>query len=1448
MASFANEDPTAQYQGAGIELTPSGALVVPGGITNNPAAPPTPSNPSLQDVVIHGNISSLDIEAPYFRGSGKYLTDVASTLQQVTDLGNTTNNYVFLNGGLYSNLFQVPLNPSESDPLAIQNGDLVYNKDGTLAGALKIDYDFVNDVTTFDGNIIFNGETQILNVTNIAIDGPILWLGSNVNTATDSGVVFDRSNTGVSNVAAIYDGGEGVYKIMYTLNNRSNAHIVWDKSNLLPVKIYGSVEATNGFIGDATGLSNITSSAPGYYGDSRQVSQVYVDSNGRITFSNVGIDLNAVVSTSNVIQTQLQLLGGFTTGNVTATNNTLSAQFINGDGRGLTNVFTTSNLHQVSENGNVTTNVVQFVNGFVTHVGHVGISNVNPVHQLDIGETFFVQDGDVSAVNYFGNAAGLINTTDVSDGPYGSSSSVPVLTFLDGRLSSVEPVDIAITSSQVTDLSSAVVANITGKVPFSNVTGANLQTVTTGFQNNVTRNQLDLQRGLLVSNTNSSNIVLQVTGNVSAGYYFGNASAMVSLTGITPDTTWGSESSVPVVYIDQTGKLSSIENVDIRIDSSRLTDLSTMVVANITGKVPFSNVTGANLSTITSGTGNNVTYTQLYLYGNVTSNYYFGNASTLTSLTGAQTGTYSGASNTTQVTVGSNGYITSINSVPIVITSDQVSNLIPAVANLTAYTIRGPVSFSQVTGANLQTVTNGFQNNVTTNQLDLQRGLLVSNDGASIALDVTGNVSSGYYFGNASSLISLTGASGGTYGSQSHVSQVFVTSSGYISNVIDVPIVISSSQVSDLSNAVVKNITGKVPFSNVTGANLSTITSGTGNNVTYTQVYLYGNVTSNYYFGNASSLTSLTGAAGGTYGSQSQVPQFIVESDGYISGISNVQILITSDQVSNLVSAVANLTANTIKGSINFSQVTGANLQTVSFGFQNNVTTNQLDLQRGLLVSNANSSNIVLQVTGNVLATNYFGNAKYLTNTTDATPATYGNASAVSQVTIDSNGRLSNVSNVLISITQNQISGTIDFSKLSGVNLQNVTSSGGNVTTNQVQLNGGLTSGSNFTVSNAAANVIQVTGNITASGFLFGNAAYLTSVPISNLQQVTTVGNTTTNQVNVQGGLLVSNTGASNVVQVTGNVSAGNYYGNAKYLTNTTDVPDGSYGSAVGGALVQLPVFTVGSGRITSLNTVPVTNLTVTNLQFTTTGLNANTTNNHVQLNNGFTVADKMSVSNSATSTNVMTITGNAYVSGKLQVGASGNVVVDPSASNVLTVKNLSNNSATNNYLVWDRTTGAVGVNVGGNFGGSTFRESVTFSFQENSSSPGVYLPANASDTIVFFQNPFATITYIAITYCYDNTTLNATIGLYDVSSNAIASGKITGGAPLFTPLTIPTGTTIKTVLSKVFSATTTPALTPVAPASPDGRSVSIRLNIGGTNNNNNFRILSVFVGFASAT
>jgi hypothetical protein len=204
-----------------------------------------------------------------------------------------------------------------------------------------------------------------------------------------------------------------------------------------------------------------------------------------------------------------------------------------------------------------------------------------------------------------------------------------------------------------------------------------------------------------------------------------------------------------------------------------------------------------------------------------------------------------------------------------------------------------------------------------------------------------------------------------------------------------------------------------------------------------------------------------------------------------------------------------------VSGSIGGVAATG-NLQTVTSG-TGNVTSHHLQLNGGLH-------------TTNVSADNYTGNAKLLTNTTDVTPgSTHGTASSVPQITINSDGRLSQITDVPIEIASSQISGLVDFTKLSNVTLQNVTSSDGNVTSHHLQLDGGLSTGSKFSVSTSDANVVTVDGNISVNGYLYGNAYYLTGIPVSSgggggvgsLQSVTDTGNTTTNVVQFVSGLTI---------------------------------------------------------------------------------------------------------------------------------------------------------------------------------------------------------------------------------------------------------------------------------------------------------------------------------------
>jgi len=125
-------------------------------------------------------------------------------------------------------------------------------------------------------------------------------------------------------------------------------------------------------------------------------------------------------------------------------------------------------------------------------------------------------------------------------------------------------------------------------------------------------------------------------------------------------------------------------------------------------------------------------------------------------------------------------------------------------------------------------------------------------------------------------------------------------------------------------------------------------------------------------------------------------------------------------------------------------------------------------------------------VYGNVTASNGFiGSGTLLTNTCDAAPGVYGNATTIPQITVASNGRIS-VSNIAVAIS----------------NLQVVTSGFGNVTTNQLQLMGGIVTNSRTGISNTNPGHPFVVGN---SNLVVGTNGNIGINTVPNSAQVSIV-------------------------------------------------------------------------------------------------------------------------------------------------------------------------------------------------------------------------------------------------------------------------------------------------------------------------------------------------------
>lgn len=208
------------------------------------------------------------------------------------------------------------------------------------------------------------------------------------------------------------------------------------------------------------------------------------------------------------------------------------------------------------------------------------------------------------------------------------------------------------------------------------------------------------------------------------------------------------------------------------------------------------------------------------------------------------------------------------------------------------------------------------------------------------------------------------------------------------------------------------------------------------------------------------------------------------------------------------------------------------------------------------------------QLTGNVTLS--------LANTA-VTAGTYGNATAVSQITIDGQGRITNAANVGISIasgnvtglgtmaTQNANSVVITGGTINSVTFATATISSGNAT---------LTT-SNVTTENVTyANVATAIRTQSLTGYLYGNAntgnvSASTTIPNSGLGNSTaTIGNTTIT-------LGSTTTSIGNLTLAGANISATSN-ANATFVTSSLPlVPEGYITILINGTNKKIPYYGV---------------------------------------------------------------------------------------------------------------------------------------------------------------------------------------------------------------------------------------------------------------------------------
>ena len=654
----------------------------------------------LGNVHVQNNIVVSDtVYSNLFQGDGGLLSNLATNFEEIIINGNTTSNTVEFRGAT-SLVATGSVGISNTQP----------GHDLSVGSNLYVD-DTGSNVIHVVGNIYatsFIGDGSQLD--NIASNLEEIVINGNVSTGT---IQLTNPNIGLvatGNVQAARFIGDGSYLtgLVTTLedvanNGNTTSNTIQFTNADVGIVATGNVQAAR-FIGDGSYLTGLVTTLEDVANNGNTTSNTI-----QFTNADVGIVATGNVQAARFIGDGSYLTGLVTTfedvannGNTTsntiqftnadigivATGNVQAASFI-GDGSQLTNIA--SNFEEIIINGNTSSNTVEFRNATsIVTTGSVGIANLNPQYDLQVGSNLWVDDTGSNVLTINGNVLAHKITLDsiqiasvyaleyvtmtgntTSNTVEFINSTTGLVTTANVGIANANPIHtLDVGSNLYVDDASSNVLYVNGNVY---VAGSQLTTDgKVGVANTSPQHDLSVASNLYVDDDGSN--VLVVTGNASFG-------STITLGAIEITTAYNLE--------EVTGQGNTTSNV-IQFTNSNVGLVATGGIITNKDSYACKRYAYSNVSVPFGFSNVEMTFASNVFYAKVTAQLLHGNEEVSTLTFDAQGGTRNGTESSLDVAIGSKSLFGNTNTKPwssVVATTPTKVILEPSAAGTQTYGI-----------------------------------------------------------------------------------------------------------------------------------------------------------------------------------------------------------------------------------------------------------------------------------------------------------------------------------------------------------------------------------------------------------------------------------------------------------------------------------------------------------------------------------------------------------------------------------------------------------------------------------------------------------------------------------------------------------------------------------------------------------------------------------------